>query len=106
MPSALTSTSVAGVGGGGGASKRKKVKNMHERVRLVTGRWKEPGLDSATRSHAFNTASALREPDVPQTAAEQPTLAGSGRLDTECAKEAIDQLGIYALAIIGAAQLM
>jgi hypothetical protein len=48
----------------------------------------------------------LGEPDVPESAAKQPTLSCSRRLDSERSQATVDNRGVDALAVISATQLV
>ena len=82
------------------------VADVHECVRVIAGGGEEPRLHCAACADSLDSAGALGQPHVPEAAAEQPALSSAGRLYAERAEAPVDQFGVDALAVVGAAQLV
>ena len=72
---------------------------------VATGR-QEPGLHRTLTAHTLDSPAALREPNVAQTAAEEPPLSLVLGDDTKRAEALVDDVGVNALAVVGAHELV
>ncbi len=79
---------------------------VHERVRVIAWGGKEPRLDKPPIAYSLNPTGALREPHVAQTATEQTTLTVLRRCHAERAESLVYEVGVNALPVISAAQLV
>ena len=66
----------------------------------------EPRLDRPAVADALDPSTALREPDVAETTAEQTALPLVIRNDSERPEALVDGFGVDALAVVGAYELV
>ncbi len=79
---------------------------MDIRIRIIARGGEEPRLNRATRAHPLDPPAALRQPYIAKAAPEQPPLPRPGRLDPKSTQALVDDVGVDALAVIGAAKLV
>ncbi len=87
-------------------ARRRLVEDVRVDVGIVTGRRQEPRLDCSPAADTLNPPAALRKPDVAQAATEEPALPLVLGDNTEGAEALVDRLGIDALAVVRADELV
>jgi hypothetical protein len=87
-------------------ARRRLVENVHVDVGIVAGRREKPGLDSLPAADSLDPAAALCKPDVAKPATEETTLPLVLRNHAESAQALVDCLGIDALAVVRADELV
>jgi hypothetical protein len=86
--------------------RRASIEHVGVDVGLVAVGREEPRLDRPVAAHALDPTAALSEPDVAQASPEEAALALPLGNDPERAEALIDDLGVEALAVVGADELV
>ena len=89
-----------------GGRRGRLVANVDVGVGLVARGGEEPRLHQPPLARALDPSAALGEPHVAQPATEQAALAVVDRTLAERSQAAVDKLGVDALAVVGADDLV